>query len=51
MFAPEEQERKGNLGLEEGGLLTVGGERVGWKVCEGELGQSVVSSFLFFFLG
>lgn len=46
MFAPEEQEKKGNLGLEAGFLLTVGGEREGWRVCEGELGQSVVSFFL-----
>lgn len=47
MFAPEEQEKKGNLGLEGGFLLTVGGEREGWRVCEGELGQSVVSFFFF----
>ena len=49
-FAPEAQP-KGNLGLEDGYLLTVGGETEGWRICEGELGQQVVSfTFCFFFL-
>ena len=39
----EEGKAKGNLGLKDGFLLTVGGEAVGWKVCDGELGQRVVS--------
>jgi len=38
-----EQAKKGNLGLKDGFLLTVGGEAVGWSVCDGELGQRVVS--------
>ena len=38
-----EQARKGNLGLRDGFLLTVGGEAEGWRVCDGELGQRVVS--------
>jgi hypothetical protein len=42
MFAPQAQP-KGNLGLADGFLLTVGGEREGWKICEGDLGQQVVS--------
>lgn len=41
-FAPAVQP-KGNLGLEDGFLLTVSGESKGWKVCDGELGQQVVS--------
>lgn len=41
-FAPQAQP-KGNLGLEEGFLLSVGGETEGWRVCEGDLGQQVVS--------
>lgn len=41
MFAPAKQ-GKGNLALEGGFLLTVGGEREGWRVCEGDLGQQVV---------
>jgi len=45
----EEGQAKGNLGLKDGFLLTVGGEAVGWKVCDGELGQRVVSGILFFF--
>jgi hypothetical protein len=44
----EEGKAKGNLGLKDGFLLTVGGEAVGWKVCDGELGQRVVSDFLCF---
>jgi hypothetical protein len=39
----EEGQAKGNLGLKDGFLLTVGGEAVGWKICDGELGQRVVS--------
>jgi hypothetical protein len=42
MFAPQAQAR-GNLGLADGFLLTVSGERKGWKICEGDLGQQVVS--------
>jgi hypothetical protein len=42
MFAPQAQ-AKGNLGLTDKFLLTVGGEREGWKICEGDLGQQVVS--------
>lgn len=42
-FAPAVQP-KGNLGFQDGFLLTVSGQSVGWKVCEGELGQQVVSS-------
>jgi len=42
----EEGKAKGNLGLKDGFLLTVGGEAVGWKVCDGDLGQRVVSDFL-----
>ncbi|GAB7324252.1 hypothetical protein MBLNU13_g07603t1 [Cladosporium sp. NU13] len=41
-FAPKAQP-KGNLGLKDGYLLTVGGESGGWRVCEGELGQQVVA--------
>jgi hypothetical protein len=39
----DEGKAKGNLGLKDGFLLTVGEEAVGWKVCDGELGQRVVS--------
>lgn len=46
-FAPQAQP-KGNLGLEGGFLLSVGGETEGWRVCEGELGQQVVSLSLLF---
>jgi hypothetical protein len=46
MFEAKEQ-GKGNLGLEEGFLLSVGGEVEGWRVCEGDLGQQVVSLFCF----
>jgi hypothetical protein len=42
MFVPQAQP-KGNLGLADGFLLTVGGEKEGWKICEGDLGQQVVS--------
>jgi hypothetical protein len=45
----EEGKAKGNLGLKDGFLLTVGGEAVGWKICDGELGQRVVS--VIFLLG
>ena len=45
MFAPAVQP-KGNLGLADGFLLTVGGESEGWTVCAGDLGQQVVSSSL-----
>ncbi len=41
-FLPE-KERKGNLGLKGGYLLTVGGEEKGWSICEGEEDESVVS--------
>lgn len=41
-FAPAAQP-KGNLGLVDGFLLSVGGESEGWRVCEGEMGQQVVS--------
>lgn len=41
-FAPAVQP-KGNLGLEDGFLLTLGGESGGWTLCDGELGQQVVS--------
>lgn len=47
MFEAKEQ-GKGNLGLEDGFLLSVGGESRGWRVCEGDLGQQVVSVFFFF---
>ena len=45
MFSSDVDEGKaqGNLGLKDGFLLTVGGEAVGWRVCDGELGQRVVS--------
>ena len=39
----QEGKAKGNLALQDGFLLTVGGEAVGWKICDGELGQRVVS--------
>ena len=42
MFAPATQP-KGNLGLVDGYLLSVSGESEGWKVCDGDLGQQVVS--------
>jgi hypothetical protein len=45
MFAPAAQP-KGNLGLEDGFLLTVGGETEGWRVCAGDLGQEVISLLL-----
>jgi hypothetical protein len=45
----EQGKAKGNLGLQDGFLLTVGGEAIGWKVCDGELGQRVVS--VIFLLG
>ena len=50
MFAPKVQP-KGNLGLVDGFLLSVGGDSEGWRVCEGDLGQQVVSfcSFPFSF--
>jgi hypothetical protein len=41
-FLAQEQP-EGNLALDEGYLLTVGGEREGWTVCEGVLGQEVLS--------
>lgn len=47
-FAPAAQP-KGNLGLEDGFLLSVGGETRGWRVCEGDLGQQVVSLPLLFY--
>jgi hypothetical protein len=43
MFEAKEQ-GKGNLGLEDGYLLAVGGKSEGWTVCQGDLGQQVVSS-------
>lgn len=43
-FAPSKQPA-GNLGLRGGYLLTVGGVAEGWKVCDGELEQSVVSPY------
>lgn len=54
MFAPAAQP-KGNLGLVDGYLLSVGGKSEGWRVCDGDLGQQVVSCFIisvsvFFFL-
>ncbi|KAF2852364.1 hypothetical protein T440DRAFT_447022 [Plenodomus tracheiphilus IPT5] len=33
---------EGNLALDGGYLLTVGGEREGWTICEGELGEEVL---------
>lgn len=45
-FAPETQP-KGNLGLADGFLLTVSGQSEGWKVCDGDNGQQVVSIFCF----
>ena len=36
-------ESNGNLGLEQGFLLTVGGVSEGWTICEGPLEESVVS--------
>jgi len=48
MFAPAVQ-GKGNLGLVDGFLLSVGGESGGWRVCEGEMGQRVVSLLFSFF--
>lgn len=37
------EQPKGNLALDEAYLLTVGGERKGWTVCEGALGSEVLS--------
>jgi hypothetical protein len=37
-------EPKGNLGLRSGYLVTVGGEGEGWTICDGPLGEPVVSS-------
>lgn len=37
---------KGNLGLKDGYLLSVGGETEGWTICDGAIGQSVVCSSL-----
>lgn len=54
MFSSDVEEgkkAKGNLGLKDGFLLTVDGEAVGWKVCDGELGQRVVSRALFLLAG
>ncbi|KAM0703357.1 hypothetical protein Q7P35_009296 [Cladosporium inversicolor] len=42
MFAPAAQP-KGNLGLVDGYLLSVGGKSEGWRVCDGDLGQQVVA--------
>lgn len=36
------EQEDGNLGLEDGYLLSVGGESEGWTVCEGPLEQEVV---------
>lgn len=47
MFEAKEQPKGGNLGLEDGFLLSVGGEVEGWRVCEGDLGQQVVSAYSF----
>jgi hypothetical protein len=47
-FEAKEQP-KGNLGLADGFLLTVGGESEGWTICEGDLGQQVVNSFFILF--
>lgn len=41
-FLPAVQ-TKGNLGLKDGYLLGVSGETEGWTVCDGAIGQSVVS--------
>lgn len=32
----------GNIALDGGYLLTVGGEKEGWTICEGALGQRVL---------
>ncbi|KAF2718187.1 hypothetical protein K431DRAFT_287921 [Polychaeton citri CBS 116435] len=40
-FAPSVQ-TKGNVGLWEGYLVTVGGSCEGWTICDGELGQVVI---------
>lgn len=48
-FEQEGEGKRGNLALEDGYLLTVGGQREGWKICEGDVGQLVVS--LLSFLG
>jgi hypothetical protein len=50
MFEAKEQ-GKGNLGLVDGYLLSVGGEVEGWRICEGDLGQQVVSACSFYFSG
>ncbi|KAK5108356.1 hypothetical protein LTR62_008386 [Meristemomyces frigidus] len=41
MFAPS-VEPKGNLGLKNGYLLTVGGQEEGWTICQGALEESVI---------
>ena len=41
-FLPSHQPT-GDLGLKDGYLLTVCGECEGWTVCDGDLGQEVVS--------
>lgn len=41
-FEPAEQ-TQGNLGLKDGYLLSVSGETEGWTVCDGQIGESVVS--------
>ena len=43
-FVPSKQ-RKGNLGLKDGYLLTVDGEVRGWTICDGALGEQVVWTF------
>lgn len=42
-FDPTPEGEEGNLELKEGYLLAVDGECGGWTVCEGEMGQNVVS--------
>lgn len=42
-FLPSNQ-RRGNLGFRDGYLLTVGGDYEGWTVCDGALGEEVVST-------
>lgn len=42
-FLAEEQTNPGNLALSDGYLLTVNGEKEGWTICDGELGQEVLS--------
>jgi hypothetical protein len=37
------QQPAGNIALDEGYLLTVDGQREGWTICDGALGNEVLS--------